>query len=46
MIEQIIKNVLNEMTSRLDPEQMEHLSNVLYMNWKRASGGMYRTGEY
>ena len=33
MIEQIIKNVLNEMTSRLDPEQMEHLSNVLYLNF-------------
>ena len=33
MIEQIIKNVLNEMTSRLDPEQMEHLSNILYLNF-------------
>ena len=33
MIEQIIKNVLNAMTSRLDPEQMEHLSNVLYLNF-------------
>ena len=33
MIEQIIKNVLNAMTSRLDPEQLEHLSNVLYMNF-------------
>ena len=33
MIEQIIKNVLNAMTSRLDPEQLEHLSNVLYLNF-------------
>ena len=33
MIEQIIKNVLNAMTSRLDPEQMEHLSNVLYLDF-------------
>lgn len=33
MIEQIIKNVLNAMTSRLDPEKLEHLSNVLYLNF-------------
>ena len=33
MIEQIIKNVLNAMTSRLDPEQLEHLSNVLYLTF-------------
>ncbi len=33
MIEQIIKNVLNAMTPHLDPEQLEHLGNVLYMNF-------------
>ena len=36
MIEADYQNVLNEMTSRLDPEQMEHLSNVLSFEfpWK------------
>mgnify|MGYP000102138671 CR=1 FL=1 len=33
MIEEIIKNVLTEMTPHLDPEQLEHLGNVLYLNF-------------
>ena len=33
MIEQIIKNVLNAMTPHLDPEQIEHLGNILYVNF-------------
>ena len=33
VIEKIIKNVLTEMTPHLDPEQLEHLGNVLYLNF-------------
>ena len=33
VIEKIIKDVLTEMTSHLDPEQLEHLGNVLYLNF-------------
>lgn len=33
MIEKILENVINEMTPHLDPEQMEHLTNVLYVNF-------------
>ena len=33
MVEQIIKNVLNAMTPHLDPEQIEHLGNILYVNF-------------
>ena len=33
MIEKIIKNVLTEMTPHLTPEQLEHLGNVLYLNF-------------
>ena len=30
MLEKILENVINEMAPHLDPEQQEHLSNVLY----------------
>lgn len=33
VIEKIIKNVLTEMTPHLTPEQLEHLGNVLYLNF-------------
>lgn len=33
MVEKIIENVINEMMPHLDQEQMEHLSNVLFMNF-------------
>lgn len=33
MLEKILENVINEMTPHLDPEQQEHLSNVLYVNF-------------
>ncbi len=33
MIEKILENVVNEMTPHLSPEQLEHLNNVLYMNF-------------
>ena len=33
MIEKILENVINEMIPHLDPEQMEHLTNVLYVNF-------------
>lgn len=33
MIEKIIENVINEMASYLDQEQLEHLSNVLYVKF-------------
>ena len=33
VIEKIIKDVLTEMTPHLDPEQLEHLGNVLYLNF-------------
>ena len=33
MIEKIIENVINEMTPHLDQEQLDHLSNVLWMNF-------------
>lgn len=33
MVEKIIENVINEMAPHLDQKQMEHLSNVLYVNF-------------
>lgn len=33
MIEKILENVVNEMTPHLSQEQLEHLSNVLYVNF-------------
>lgn len=33
MIEKILENVINQMTPHLDLEQIEHLSNVLYVNF-------------
>lgn len=33
MVEKIIENVINEMTPHLCQEQLEHLSNVLYVNF-------------
>ena len=33
MVEKIIENVINEMMPHLDQEQLEHLSNVLFMNF-------------
>lgn len=33
MIEKILENVINAMTPHLDLEQMEHLSNALYVNF-------------
>lgn len=33
MLERILENVINEMTQYLSADQMEHLNNVLYMNF-------------
>ena len=33
MVEKIIENVINEMTPHLSQEQLEHLSNVLFVNF-------------
>lgn len=33
MVEKIIENVINEMTPHLNQEQLEHLSNVLFVNF-------------
>lgn len=33
MIEKLLENVINQMTPHLAPEQMEHLTNVLYVNF-------------
>ena len=33
MVEKIIENVINEMSQHLSQEQLEHLSNVLYVNF-------------
>lgn len=33
MLEMILENVINEMTPHLSGEQLEHLSNVLYVNF-------------
>lgn len=33
MVEKIIENVINEMMPHLEQEQLEHLSNVLYVNF-------------
>ena len=33
MVEKIIENVINEMTPHLNQEQIEHLSNVLFVNF-------------
>ena len=33
MLEEIIQKIISEMTPHLDPEQLEHLGNVLYMNF-------------
>ena len=33
MIEKIIENVINQMIPHLDQRQLEHLSNVLYVNF-------------
>ena len=33
MIEKIIENVINQMIPHLDQGQLEHLSNVLYVNF-------------
>lgn len=34
MVEKILENVVNEMAPHLDPEQLDHLSNVLYINFR------------
>ena len=34
MIDEILKNVVDEMAPHLDPEQLEHLTNVLYINFQ------------
>lgn len=33
MLEEIIQKIISEMTPHLNPEQLEHLGNVLYMNF-------------
>lgn len=33
MVEKVIENVINEMAPHLNQEQLEHLSNVLYVNF-------------
>lgn len=33
MVEKLIENVINEMAPHLKPDQMEHLSNVLFVNF-------------
>lgn len=33
MIDEIIKNVVNQMSGHLDREQLEHLRNTLYINF-------------
>ena len=33
MLEKILENVINEMTPYLSSEQLEHLGNVLYLNF-------------
>lgn len=33
MVEKVIENVINEMAPHLNQEQLEHLTNVLYMNF-------------
>ena len=33
MLEEIIQKVISAMTPHLDPEQLEHLGNVLYINF-------------
>lgn len=33
MVEKIIENVINEMTPHLNQEQLEHLNNVLFVNF-------------
>ena len=33
MIDEIIKNVVNQMAGHLDREQLEHLRNTLYINF-------------
>ena len=33
MIEKILQNVINAMVPRLEPKQLEHLKNVLYINF-------------
>ncbi len=32
-MEQLLENVINQMTPHLSPDQLEHLSNVLYVNF-------------
>lgn len=34
MVEKILENIVNEMAPHLDPEQLDHLSNVLYINFR------------
>ena len=33
MVEKILENVINEMAPHLDRGQLEHLNNVLYVNF-------------
>lgn len=33
MIDKILQSIVNEMQQHLDPEQLDHLSNVLYVNF-------------
>ena len=33
MIEKILENIINEMTPHLKTDQLEHLTNVLYVNF-------------
>lgn len=49
MIEKILENVINQMTPHLDLEQIEHLYNVLYVNFhgvkvKREETALSKTG--
>ncbi|MEY8337933.1 hypothetical protein AALB16_07855 [Lachnospiraceae bacterium 62-35] len=34
MIEKILERIVNEMTPHLDQNQLEHLSNILYINFR------------
>ena len=38
MVEKLLENVINEMAPHLNPDQMEHLSNVLSGNFRGDAG--------
>ena len=43
MVGKILENVINEMAPHLNREQMEHLSNVLFVNFHgKDSGSVHR----